>query len=67
LDTLISECLTHVNEAGGSIIYADLLAKIPYEKRQQLPKALKEARARGQLTQTVELVDGKVVHTYHKV
>jgi hypothetical protein len=67
LDTLIDTCIGHITDAGGSMIYPDLLAKIPYEQRQQLPKALKQARVSGQLTQTVELVDGKVVHTYHKV
>lgn len=67
MDELIQECVGLVDSAGGSLLYPALLAAIPYEKRGHLPRALKQARADGLLTQTVELVNGKIVHTYHKV
>lgn len=67
MDELINVCVGHVTSAGGSLLYADLLAQIDPNQRAFLPKVLKQARANGVLTQTVALVNGKIVHTYHTV
>lgn len=67
MDLLIAELVTMVTNAGGSLTYPAILEATPYEKRSKLPQALKQARASNLLTQKVELVDGKIVHTYLKV
>lgn len=67
MDELIHECVSLVTANGGSLNYRDLLAAIPPEKRGNLPRSLKQARASGLLTQEVKLVDGVVVHTYKTV
>lgn len=64
MNELIDACVTLVQNSGGNMVYRDLLAATPNENRKALPKALKEARARGLLSQEVKLVEGEVVHTY---
>lgn len=67
MDELLSTVIAQVESAGGSLTYAQILEGKEHKERQLLPRVLKQARANNQLTQTVELVDGKIVHTYHKV
>lgn len=67
MDELIQEVVAQVDNAGGSLLYPTILENTPFEKRQLLPNALKQARKSGLLTQSVELVDGVIVHQYHKV
>jgi len=65
MNELIQKIVTQVQNAGGSLSYKAILDATDYPQRGQLPNALRQARAEGKLTQTVELVDGKIAHTYH--
>lgn len=67
MDGFIIELVEQVVSAGGSLSYKTMYENTSYENRRMLPNALKQARANGLLTQTVALVDGVIVHTYHVV
>lgn len=65
MDELMQAILTQLNENSGSVTYPAILEATPYPKRGILPRALTALKKTNQVHQTVQLVDGKAVHTYH--
>lgn len=65
MDEIVNELVALVANNGGSMSFRAIVAGVPFERRSVIPKALKQARVNGQLTQTVSLVDGVVVHQFH--
>lgn len=67
MDALAQECVDKISANGGHMTFVDLKAALSPEKWPGMPRATKIARAEQAINQTVELVDGKVVLTYHIV
>jgi hypothetical protein len=65
MDELIANLVSGVQAANGTRLYRDMFNETPFEQRQMLPRALKQAKADGLLHETVRVVDGEVRHEYH--
>jgi len=67
MSELANACISLVRAAGGKLAYRELYTQTAPEMRPRLPSALREARGEGVLDQSVEMVDGAVVHSYFLV